>query len=140
MARRLPEAGNHTEPTTSTRTERAHMISWQRLQRLPRAEQRALQDSLLRRYVREYLYPFSPYYRQLFDAHGVRPEQIRTVDDLRRLPLTSKLDLLPTTEDAQRFKRFILQPDPKTIRAAWPLSRKLPLLWQKWTQGTEAVR
>jgi phenylacetate-coenzyme A ligase PaaK-like adenylate-forming protein len=116
------------------------MISWQRLQRLPRAEQRALQDSLLRRYVREYLYPFSPYYRQVFDAHGVRPEQIRTVDDLRRLPLTSKLDLLPTETDAQRFKRFILQPDPKTIRAAWPLSRKLPLLWQKWTQGTEAVR
>ncbi len=116
------------------------MIGWQRLQRLPRAEQRKLQDSLLRRYVREYLYPFSPYYRELFDRAGVKPEQIRTVDDLRRLPLTSKADLLPTADDQQRFKKFILQPDPKTIRAAWPLSRKLPLLWRKWTQGVEAVR
>lgn len=116
------------------------MIAWQRLQRLPRAEQRALQDSLLRRYVREYLYPFSPYYRELFDRAGVKPEQIRTVDDLRRLPLTTKSDLLPTTDDPQRFKKFILQPDPKSIRAAWPLSRQLPLLWRRWTQGVEAVK
>ena len=87
------------------------MTSWQRMQRLPRAEQRALQDALLRRYVREYLYPFSPYYRELFDRSGVRPEQIRTVDDLRRLPLSSKRDLLPTDAEPQRFKRFILQPD-----------------------------
>lgn len=113
---------------------------WQRLQRLPRAEQRALQDHRLRRFVREQLYPFSPFYRELFDRAGVRPEQIRTVDDLRRLPLSSKLDLLPTAGEPQRFKRFILQPDPQSIRAAWPLRRKLPLLWQKWTAGREAVR
>lgn len=94
------------------------MTSWQRLQRLSRAEQRALQDELLRRYVREYLFPFSPHYRELFQANGVRPEQIRTVDDLRRLPLSSKLDLLPTKDEPQRFKRFILQPDPASIRAA----------------------
>ncbi|MEZ6037488.1 MAG: AMP-binding protein [Planctomycetota bacterium] len=110
------------------------------MQRLPRAELRAAQDHLLRRYVREYLYPFSPYYRALFDANGVRPEQIRTVDDLRRLPLTKKQDLLPTTDDPQRFKQFILQPDAASLKAAWPLARKLPLLWQKWTQGTAAVK
>ncbi len=116
------------------------MTAWQRLQRLPRSEQRALQDSLLQRYVREYLYPFSPYYRALFDRHGVRPEQLRTVDDLRRVPLSTKRDLLPTADDPQRFKQFVLQPDPASIRAAWPLSKKLPLLWQKWTHGAASVR
>ncbi len=116
------------------------MNLWHRLQRQSRAEQRALQNDLLQRYVREYLYPFSPYYRDLFDRHQVRPEQIRTVDDLRRLPLSSKRDLLPTPDDPQRFKKFILQPDPARIRAAWPLQRKLPLLWQKWTHGVESVR
>ncbi|HEB54663.1 MAG TPA: phenylacetate--CoA ligase family protein, partial [bacterium] len=116
------------------------MTAWQRLQRLPRGEQRAAQNDLLRRYVREYLYPFSPFYRALFDETGVRPEQIRTVDDLRRLPLTQKRDLLPTTDDPQRFKQFILQPDPASLKRAWPLSKKLPLLWQKWTQGAAAVR
>jgi phenylacetate-coenzyme A ligase PaaK-like adenylate-forming protein len=116
------------------------MMHWERLQRLPRAEQRRLQDQLLQRYVREYLHPFSPFYRELFERAGVRPEQIRSVDDLRRLPLTSKQDLLPTSADPQRFKKFILQPDPASIRRAWPLSRKLPLLWQKWTRGAGAVR
>ncbi|HIE71656.1 MAG TPA: phenylacetate--CoA ligase, partial [Planctomycetes bacterium] len=50
------------------------------MQRLPRSEQRAAQDALLQRYVREYLYPFSPYYRALFDDNGIRPEQIKTAD------------------------------------------------------------
>ncbi len=116
------------------------MTGWQQMHRMPRDEQRAAQNALLQRYVRQYLYPFSPYYRRLFDDNGVKPEQIRTVDDLRRLPLSSKLDLLPTEDDPQKFKQFILQPDPATLKAAWPLSKKLPLLWQKWTQGAAAVK
>jgi phenylacetate-coenzyme A ligase PaaK-like adenylate-forming protein len=116
------------------------MNSWLSLQRRPRAAQRALQDELLRHFVCEYLYPFSPYYRDLFDKNGVRPEQIRTADDLRRVPLSTKKDLLPTADEPQRFKRFILQPDPASIRAAWPLAKKLPLLWTKWTRGAETVR
>jgi len=116
------------------------MISWQRLQRMPRAEQRALQGHLLQQYVREQLYPFSPFYRALFDKAGVRPEQIRTVDDLQRVPLSQKRDLLPTADEPQRFKQFVLQPDAASIKQAWPLGRKLGLLWQKWTQGAPAVK
>ena len=99
------------------------MTAWQRMHRMPRAEQRAMQDALLQRYVREYLYPFSPYYRALFDEAGVKPEQLRTVDDLRRVPLSRKQDLLPTADDPQRFKKFILQPDAASLKAAWPLQR-----------------
>lgn len=98
------------------------------------------QNGALRRYVSEYLYPFSPFYRELFDRAGVKPEQIQTVDDLRRLPLTGKLDLLPTADEPQRFKKFILQPDPATISRAWPLSRKLPLLAQSWLKGRGFVK
>ncbi len=116
------------------------MTTWRELQRMQPGEQRRLQDALLQRYVREYLYPFSSFYRELFDRAGVRPDSIRTVDDLRRIPLTSKKDLLPTPDEPQRFKRFILQPDPAALKAAWPLRRKLPLLLQKWTQGSAAVR
>lgn len=118
----------------------APMTTWQQIQRMDRAQLRAMQDHLLQRWVQQYLYPFSAHYRELFDRAGVKPGQIRTVDDLRRLPLSQKQDLLPTPDDPQRFKRFILQPDPKSLKAAWPLRRKLPLLWQKWTQGTPAVR
>ncbi|MEQ1631867.1 MAG: AMP-binding protein [Planctomycetota bacterium] len=116
------------------------MTSWRELQRMPRTDQRRLQDHLLQRYVREYLYPFSSFYKEQFDRAGVRPEQIRTVDDLRRVPLSQKRDLLPTETEPQRFKRFILQPDPASLKEAWPLSRKLPLLMQKWTKGAASVR
>lgn len=116
------------------------MAKWNEVQGWSRDQRRAYQDAQLQRYVQQYLYPFSPYYRELFDRHGVRPEQIRSVDDLRRLPLSSKVDLIASQEDPQRFKKFILQPTPESIRAAWPLKRKLPLLWQKWTEGADAVK
>lgn len=116
------------------------MTTWRQIQRMDRQQLRSLQDHLLARHVREYLYPFSPHYRALFDRAGVRPEQVRSVDDLRRVPLSGKRDLLPTPDEPQRFKRFILQPDPAALRQAWPLRRKLPLLLQKWTQGRGAVR
>ncbi len=116
------------------------MTTWQRLQRMPRAEQRAMQDHLLQRYVREYLHPFSPHYRALLDAAGVRPESIRTVDDLRRVPFSQKRDLLATPAEPQRFRNFILQPDAASLRAAWPLRKQLPLLWTKWRHGAAAVK
>ncbi|HEV2280812.1 MAG TPA: phenylacetate--CoA ligase [bacterium] len=34
-----------------------------------------------------------PFYREAFDRAGVRPDQVRTLDDLRRLPFTRKADL-----------------------------------------------
>lgn len=116
------------------------MTTWRRIQNLPREEQRALQDRLLRRYVQEYLYPFSPFYRELFDRHGVKPRHIRTAADLARMPLSSKHDLLPTADDPQRFRKFILQPDPLSLKRAWPLRRKLPLLLKSWLRGKAAVR
>ncbi|MCC6671888.1 MAG: AMP-binding protein [Planctomycetes bacterium] len=116
------------------------MTSWRKVARASRAELRRLQDERLARHVREYLYPFSPYYRALLDRHRIRPEQIRSVDDLRRVPFTGKRDLLPTADSPQRFREFILSPDPATIRAHWPLRRKVPLLAASWLLGRERVR
>ena len=116
------------------------MANWRDVERWSREEARNYQNAALQRYVKEYLYPFSPFYREVFDQAGVTPDQIRTVDDLRRLPTSSKQDLIPTDDDPQRFKQFILQPDPEKIRAAWPLGKKLPLLWQSWTKGKPWVK
>ncbi|MHC5065511.1 MAG: phenylacetate--CoA ligase family protein [Planctomycetota bacterium] len=116
------------------------MTTWKKIQQLPWKDQRRLQDLKLAKFVREYLYPFHPYYRALFDKEKIRPEQIRSVADLARLPLTSKQDLLPTEEDPQQFKNFILQPDAASLKQAWPLSKKLPLLAQRLTRGPEVVK
>lgn len=46
----------------------------------------------LHRLVR-HAYEKVPYYRKLFDVHGVRPCDIQTIDDLRTIPITSKKDM-----------------------------------------------
>ena len=116
------------------------MANWSEVQHWSPDQLRRYQNNQLAAYTREFLYPFSPFYRELFKKAGVTPEQIRTVDDLRRVPLTSKTDLIPTTEDPARFKKFILQPDPESIRKAWPLNRKLGLLFQSLVKGKPWVK
>ncbi|MDO4581549.1 MAG: phenylacetate--CoA ligase [Bacillota bacterium] len=59
---------------------------------MSREQLRALQSERLRRIVR-YEYENVPLYRQKMDAAGVRPEQIRGVEDICRLPFTEKSDL-----------------------------------------------
>ena len=59
---------------------------------MPRPDLAALQLSRLQSLVQR-IYDRVPFYRQSFDRAGVHPEQIRTLDDLRRLPHTRKSDL-----------------------------------------------
>lgn len=114
--------------------------NWREIQRLPESELRKLQDERLARFVREYVQPFSPFYRALFEREGIAADSIRSVADLARLPLSSKKDLLPTDDDPERARKFILQPDPRSLRAAWRLDRKLPLVVDRWLHGKDHVR
>ncbi len=41
----------------------------------------------------QYAYAESPYYKERFDRHGVRPESLRTLDDIRRFPTLTKDEL-----------------------------------------------
>jgi len=59
---------------------------------LPAAELRALQDQKLRRLVR-HAYRNVPYYRARMRGRGLTPDDIRTQDDLHKLPLLSKDDV-----------------------------------------------
>ncbi|HEV2440607.1 MAG TPA: phenylacetate--CoA ligase [bacterium] len=59
---------------------------------MARAELEVLQRTRLAGLVAR-VYARVPFYREAFDRAGVRPEQIRSLDDLRRLPFTRKTDL-----------------------------------------------
>lgn len=59
---------------------------------LDREELRALQLKRLQETVQQ-CYERVPYYRRALEAQGVRPEQIRALEDVRRLPFTVKDDL-----------------------------------------------
>ena len=80
------------------------------------AEQRHVQDEKLHRYLTEVIAPFSPYYKRLFAEHKIDPGKIKTVADLRHLPFTSKMDLLPTSEQPEKFREFIITPDITVLK------------------------
>ncbi|HLO76559.1 MAG TPA: phenylacetate--CoA ligase [Magnetospirillum sp.] len=54
-----------------------------------RAQWDALKLDLLKVHLR-HAYDNSPYYRASFDAAGVHPDQVRTLDDIRRFPTIDK--------------------------------------------------
>lgn len=58
---------------------------------MPRDELQELQIERARKTV-ELAYASVPFYRASFDCAGIRPEQLRTLDDLRRFPFIRKLD------------------------------------------------
>jgi phenylacetate-CoA ligase len=44
--------------------------------------------------VLEYAYRFVPYYQKLFDNIGIRPSDVKTVEDLSRIPALSREDVI----------------------------------------------
>ena len=59
---------------------------------MPLEELRALQNARLSTLVKR-VYEAVPFYRKQFDAAGLHPEDIKTVEDLPKIPFTKKTDL-----------------------------------------------
>ncbi|RAI43914.1 phenylacetate--CoA ligase family protein [Rhodoplanes roseus] len=67
-----------------------HRLYWDaRLETQSRAEWEALKLSLLQSHL-THAYGRSPYWRAAFDAAGVHPDRLNTLDDLRRFPFADK--------------------------------------------------
>jgi phenylacetate-CoA ligase len=54
-----------------------------------RAEWKALKLALLQKHL-QHAYDHSPWYKQSFDAAGVHPAQVRSLEDIRRFPFIDK--------------------------------------------------
>ena len=59
---------------------------------MPREEMKKLQSEKLVKQVK-HVYENVPYYRDLIDKKGVTPDDIKSIDDLYKLPFISKADL-----------------------------------------------
>ncbi len=71
---------------------------------------RRLQSERLVKMVK-HVYEDSTYYRKRMDEHGVKPEDIRSIDDITKLPFTTKQDL----RDNYPFNLFCV-PMEKIVR------------------------
>lgn len=115
------------------------MDPWKNIISLSSKEIRELQDRKLKTFINDHVYPFSPYYRNVFDKHQIKPSHIRTVADLKHIPFTSKLDLV-SKENPQQFKDFILQPDKELIRRYWSKDRLAALAIESLFKGKEHLQ
>ena len=83
------------------------MRSWDpRIEEMPREDLQRLQYRLLKTLVYR-LYSFSPFYHERMRAGGVHPDDIRTLEDIRKLPFMVKRDLRDNYPD----KLFVSGPD-----------------------------
>lgn len=87
-------------------------------------EIRRTQAGRLRDYLENTVLPFSAYYRKL----GIDPSRIRTLDDLRRIPFTTKREVQESSRD------FVLIPDQAV------LSRRPSTIFRALFHGRAAVR
>ncbi len=83
------------------------------LEAMPAEERRKYQDEQLSQVV-AYAYSNAPAAKELFDKAGVSPNQIRTVKDLERLPITRKTDLIELQKAKPPYGGFLAIP-PKDV-------------------------
>ena len=62
------------------------------IETMPREEMKKLQSEKIVKQVK-HVYENVPYYRDLMDKQGVKPEDISGIDDLHKLPFLTKADL-----------------------------------------------
>ena len=74
-----------------------------------------MQAEKLRHYLRTTVLPFSKHYRELFAENNLDADSFHSLEDLRRLPFTSKIDLLNTADNPRKIREFILTPEKREL-------------------------
>lgn len=141
---------------TITRQARHYYRELRESQWLDPQKMRELQEQKLARLVHQAYY-HSAWYRRLFDEHGIKPESIRTLEDLQRLPLLSKdqvrrnlhFSLLSDNHDKRRILRvntsgstgepFMFYADQHQLEIRWASTLRC-LEWTGYQFGDRQVR
>jgi phenylacetate-CoA ligase len=82
---------------------------------LPRKELQALQLLKLRRFC-EWTYANSPFHRRRFEAAGFEPEQLKTLDDLRRIPCMTREEWMASLVEKPLFGDLVATDPVNAIR------------------------
>ena len=107
---------------------------WEHWHNLPEALVRQKQAARLRQFLRDAVLPFSAHYGKMFRENRLTADSIQSLDDLAKIPFSSKADLLNTRENPNRTSEFMLIPDEKI------LSRRPGTICKVMFQGRNAVR
>jgi phenylacetate-CoA ligase len=85
------------------------------LETMPREKLLEYQLDLFRKQM-AYVYERAPFYRRKFDDAGMRPEHIKTLEDVSRIPFTIKEELRRSQEEHPPFGDFHCIPPEEGVR------------------------
>src|SRR5262245_5650639 len=86
-----------------------------KMETLPREDLRRLQAKRLRGVV-ERAYEKSPFHRRLMDQAKAKPSRIRSYEDLRRLPLTTREEWMRCQEGTPPFGDMLANDPADAVR------------------------
>jgi phenylacetate-CoA ligase len=125
------ETGLRRRPTLS------HLEQLQRSEWCSLDELEALQSAELRKLL-DHAYDHSPHYRRKLEERALRPSDIRTIDDLRKLPLLTRDEAIDSSENrmstAEPLPRIRKMTSGTTGR---PLSFAYDVGSEYWRQATK---
>src|SRR5438445_8411535 len=115
-----------------------------RTQWLPREEIEQLQLRSLRRLI-QHASEHVGYYRELFVTAGIAPESIRTLDDLRRIPVLTKqalrenlyFDLLSDNHDKRKIQKIVTSGPTREPLALFADRFQLDMRWANTWRNVE---
>ena len=106
------------------------MAGWHTLQYLSSEKIKSLQDKLLRNFIRNQI-PYHPFYHNLFKKNKIGFSGIKSTEELKKLPFTTKEDVAPTQKEPKKFLDFVLQPNKKLIKEFSTISNKIKIILNK---------
>ena len=107
-----------------------NMVNWNQLQYLKPEKIKQLQNKLLRKFIKEQI-PYNPFYNDIFKRNKISFSDIKTTDDLKKLPFTAKEDIAPSAKEPKKFLDFVLQPNKELIKQYAALNKKIKLIFNK---------
>ena len=108
----------------------------------PWKELKSLQNRTLHHFITRHLYPFSPHYRKLFDENKIDPQRIKTVDDLKLIPFSSKDSFfgMPNEDPAKEALAFCLQPNEEALKKYLPKTELIKFLCLTALKGKDYIK
>jgi len=139
-----------------TKEAETQLVDLRESQWLSAERMRELQETKLRRLVR-HAYRHVPYYRERMKAEGISPDDIRTLDDLSKLPFLSKDDvrkhlyfdimsdnhkkteILKITTSGSTGEPFVCFVDRDQLEFRWAATIRA-MEWTGWRMGDRQLR
>jgi len=89
-------------------------MDWKKLSHLSPKKLENIQNKQLSYFI-QHKVPFSPYYNKLFRKNKIIFSDIKTINDLKKIPFTTKKEISPTKKGKNHIN-FVLRPDKELIK------------------------